>query len=110
MRLFSRVSIAAVLALLAGLISAPMAQATPSNGDWTFTGTLTAPARSTTNVTATLSGTATISAATLQAVGCDDTVNAPARGVIALRNTVNSYVLALTGTGTTLTSNTPTAV
>ena len=110
MRLFSRVSIAAVLALLAGLISAPMAQATPSNGDWTFTGTLTAPARSTTNVTATLSGTATISAATLQAVGCDDTVNAPARGVIALRNTVNSSVLALTGTGTTLTSNTHTAV
>lgn len=110
MRLLSRVSIVAVLALLAGFMSVPAAHAAPSNGNWTFSGTLTAPARSTTNVTATLSGTATISAATLQAVGCDDTVNAPARGVIALRNTVNSSILPVAGTGTTLTSDTPTAV
>ena len=110
MRLVSRLGIATILTLVAGLMVAPAAQAAPSNGDWSFSGTLTAPARSTSNVTANLSGTATISAATLQDVGCDDTVNAPARGVVALRIVNTSSIISLNGTGTTLTSDTPTAI
>lgn len=110
MALIKRVSIVAVLALFASLLGLPVAQATPVNGDWSFSGSLTAPARSTTSVTATLSGTASISAATLQAVGCDDTVNAPARGVMALRNTGSAAIVTLSGTGTTLTSDAATPV
>lgn len=110
MTLIKRFSIVAALALLASLLGIPLAQAAPTNGDWTFSGTLTAPARSTTSVTATLSGTATISAATLQAVGCDDTVATPAQGVIVLRNTGTSAIVAMSGTGTTLTSDAPTTV
>lgn len=110
MRSVPRLCIAIGLALLAGFLVAPAAQAAPSNGDWSFSGTFTAPARSTTNVTATVSGTATVSAATLDAVGCDDTVNAPPRGVVALRIINTSSIITLSGTGTTLTSDTPTAV
>ena len=110
MAVIKRLSVVAVLALVASLLGLPVAQATPVNGDWSFTGTLTAPARSTTSVTATLSGTAAVSAATLQAVGCDDTVTAPPRGVIALRNTGTSAIIALSGTGTTLTSDAATPV
>lgn len=110
MRLIKRLSILAVLALVASLLGIPVAQASPTNGDWSFSGTLTAPARSTSSVTATLSGTATVSAATLQAVACDDTVTAPPQGVIALRNTGTSAIIATSGSGTTLTSSAPVTV
>ena len=104
------VVVIAVTASLMGIPVAQVAQAAPANGDWSFSGTLNSPTRTPTAVTVAAAGTASISSAVLQDIGCDDTVNAPPQGVIALRHTSNSSIVILSGSGTTLTSDVPTGV
>ena len=98
------------LVTLLGILVAPPAVASPSDGEWTFSGSLTSSGRTTSTTVATLSGTATVPEATLDAVACDDTVLRPPQGRIALRNQSTSSITALTGTGVTVASSAPTSV
>lgn len=96
----------AMAVVLSGLgWSAGPAAAAPADGAWEFTGSLSAPARSLTDVTVTVSGSLEVTAGLLSLVSqtdsCDDTN--PAQVIPALQHTSTQAITAITNGGLVLT-------
>ena len=96
------VGLALIVAWFAG---ASPASAAPADGNWEFTGTLSAPARSTSNVDVTVSGTIEVTTGLLSAVrttaSCDDTH--PPQVTPYLQDVGTSAFTAITNGGLVLT-------
>lgn len=100
---------ASALSILAwGLPVSPSAAAV-ADGSWALTGSLSAPARSTTNVTATLSGSLEVSSGALTQAACTDP-SAPAQGQVQLVNSSSGAFTALSGSGVDVTAAGTTSV
>ena len=89
---------ASALSILAwGLPVSPSAAAV-ADGSWALAGSLSAPARSTTNVTATLAGSLEVSSGALAQAACTDP-SATAQGQVQLVNSASGAFTALSGSG-----------
>lgn len=102
-------SACAVAVLVLSGVSAPSAMATVADGAWALNGSISAPARSATNVTATLTGSADITQGLFNSAGCTDP-NAPAQAHIQLQNSSTNAFVALNGTGLVTTTSGTTTV
>ena len=106
MRGFMRVAVAVMLTSLTslGLGAGPVAAA-PADGTWEFTGSVSAPARSLTNVAVSVAGSMQVTAGLLTSVSqtdsCDDTH--PAQVIPALQNTSTQGITPITNGGLALT-------
>lgn len=101
----------AALGLLSSLLIAPttIAQAI-TDGQWSFGGTLTAPARSLSTETVSANGTITITQGVLDLAACADPVATPPEVVPHLRNVASGSMVAFTSGGVVITGLSPVAL
>lgn len=96
------------MGLVGATIVAPTTVAQAVNdGEWTFTGSLSAPARSLSSETVTASGTITVSQGVLELASCADPSLNPPEAVPFLRNVSNGSMTGFTSGAVVITGTNP---